>query len=159
MKTYDGMVSLFINVNGQEYQVNVRPADTLLHTLRDQLGLTGAKIGCENGDCGACTVLLDGNPVKSCMILTVSTEGQKITTVEGLRDTAIQRAFVEQQGFQCGFCTPGFIVNSHALLQAHPKPDEQTMKDWLQSNICRCTGYEGIERAVRSAGDQNLRKT
>jgi len=159
MKTYDGMVSLFINVNGQEYQVNVRPADTLLHTLRDQLGLTGAKIGCENGDCGACTVLLDGNPVKSCMILTVSTEGQKITTVEGLRDTAIQRAFVEQQGFQCGFCTPGFIVNSHALLQAHPKPDEQTMKDWLQSNICRCTGYEGIERAVRSAGEQNLRKT
>jgi carbon-monoxide dehydrogenase small subunit len=159
MKTYDGMVSLFINVNGEEYQVNVRPADTLLHTLRDQLGLTGAKIGCENGDCGACTVLLDGNPVKSCMILTVSTEGQKITTVEGLRDTAIQRAFVEQQGFQCGFCTPGFIVNSHALLQAHPKPDEQTMKDWLQSNICRCTGYEGIERAVRSAGEQNLRKT
>lgn len=153
MIIYDGSASISLHVNGEEYHVTVRPADTLLNTLRNQLGLTGAKIGCENGDCGACTVLLEGNPVKSCMILTVSTEGQNITTVEGLRDTPIQRAFVEHQGFQCGFCTPGFIVNSHALLQAHPKPDEQTLRDWLQSNICRCTGYEGIERAVRAAGE------
>ncbi len=153
MKTYEGMVSLILNVNGEDRQINVRPADTLLYTLRDQLGLTGAKIGCENGDCGACTVLLEGKPVKSCMILTVSTEGKRIATAEGLHDTPVQRAFVDHQGFQCGFCTPGFIVNSHALLQAHPKPDEETIRDWLQSNICRCTGYEGIERAVRAAAE------
>jgi len=151
MKIYEGVVQIQLMVNGETRPVTVRPADTLLYTLRENLGLTGARAGCENGDCGACTVLLDGNPVKSCMVLTVSTEGQDIRTAEGIDDEGLKQAFIDEQGFQCGFCTPGFIVNSYALLKAHPEPDETTIQDWLQSNICRCTGYEGIHRAIHRA--------
>jgi len=151
MKIYEDLVQITLRVNGEMRQVAVRPADTLLYTLRENLGLTGAKAGCENGDCGACTVLLDGKPVKSCMVLTVSTEGQEIRTAEGIDDEGLKQAFIDEQGFQCGFCTPGFIVNSYALLKAHPEPDETTIQDWLQSNICRCTGYEGIHRAIHRA--------
>ncbi|WP_304242314.1 (2Fe-2S)-binding protein [Gracilinema caldarium] len=151
MKIYEDLVQITLRVNGEMRQVAVRPADTLLYTLRENLGLTGAKAGCENGDCGACTVLLDGKPVKSCMVLTVSTEGQEIRTAEGIDDEGLKQAFIDEQGFQCGFCTPGFIVNSYALLKAHPEPDDTTIKDWLQSNICRCTGYEGIHRAIHRA--------
>ncbi len=151
MITYRDTVVIHLNVNGTEREAAVRPADTLLHVLRDNLGLTGAKAACENGDCGACTVLLDGKPVKSCMILAVETEGAEITTIEGLSGTAIQKAFMAEAGFQCGFCTPGFIVNAYALLRAHPDPDRETVRSWLESNLCRCTGYEGIENAVRAA--------
>jgi len=148
MKVYEGMVSLNLRVNGETYQVTLRAADTLLYTLREALGLTGAKAGCENGDCGACTVLLDGKPVKSCMVLTVSTEGQDIRTAEGLTDDRLKQAFIEEQGFQCGFCAPGFLVNTYALLQSHPAPDDGTIQEWLASNLCRCTGYEGIKKAI-----------
>ena len=106
----------------------MRPGDTLLRTLRDALGLTGAKAGCENGDCGACTVLLDGKPVKSCLVLTLSAAGHRITTIEGLRDTPLQRAFVRENGFQCGFCTPGVLMNAYALLAADPSPSGETLR-------------------------------
>lgn len=151
MIIYRDCAAIRLSVNGEARAVAVRPADTLLHVLRDRLGLTGAKVGCENGDCGACTVLLDGKPVKSCMVLAVEAVGAEITTIEGLSNTAIQRAFLEEAGYQCGFCTPGFIVNAYALLAAHPHPDPETVRAWLESNLCRCTGYEGIQRAVDSA--------
>ncbi len=151
MITYRGQAAIRLTVNGEVRETVVRPADTLLHVLRDRFGLTGAKAGCENGDCGACTVLLDGKPVKSCMVLAVEAEESQITTIEGLKDTPVQRGFLEQAGFQCGFCTSGFIVNAHALLQAHPRPDRETIRDWLESNLCRCTGYEGIEKAIEAA--------
>lgn len=151
MITYRGQAAIRLTVNGEVREAVVRPADTLLQALRDRFGLTGAKAGCENGDCGACTVLLDGKPVKSCMVLAVEAEGSQITTIEGLKDTPVQRGFLEQAGFQCGFCTSGFIVNAHALLQAHPRPDRETIRDWLESNLCRCTGYEGIEKAIEAA--------
>jgi aerobic carbon-monoxide dehydrogenase small subunit len=151
MITYRGQAAIRLTVNGEVREAVVRPADTLLHVLRDRFGLTGAKAGCENGDCGACTVLLDKKPVKSCMVLAVEAEGSGITTIEGLKDTPVQRGFLEQAGFQCGFCTSGFIVNAHALLAAHPRPDRETIRDWLESNLCRCTGYEGIEKAIEAA--------
>ncbi|MCU0522514.1 MAG: (2Fe-2S)-binding protein [Anaerolineae bacterium] len=150
MITYREYVALSLHINGEDRRVVVRPADTLLHVLRDGLGLTGTKVGCENGDCGACTVLVDGQPVKSCMVLAVEMEGSEITTIEGLHDTAIQRAFIQENGFQCGYCTSGFIVNAYALLKAHPNPDSDTIRTWLEGNLCRCTGYEGIERAVKA---------
>ena len=151
MIKYQDTISILLLVNGESREVQVRPADTLLQILRNHLGLTGAKAGCENGDCGACTVLLDGRPVKSCMILAVEAEDAEITTIEGISDTVVQRAFLDEAGYQCGFCTSGFIVNSFALLQAHPDPDKETIRTWLESNLCRCTGYEGIENAVQAA--------
>jgi len=151
MIKYHNTVSIFLRVNGENREVQVRPADTLLQVLRNHLGLTGAKAGCENGDCGACTVLLDGRPVKSCMILAVEAEGAEITTIEGISNTVVQRAFLDEAGYQCGFCTPGFIVNAFALLRAHPDPDKETIRMWLESNLCRCTGYEGIENAIQAA--------
>jgi aerobic carbon-monoxide dehydrogenase small subunit len=137
-------------VNGENYTTVVRSADTLLFALRGKLGLTGAKPGCLNGDCGACTVNVDGWPMKSCLMLAVEAEGKKITTIEGLKDTPIQKAFVEHFAFQCGYCTPGFIMNCHSLIKQHPDADDQTIKEWLESNICRCTGYAEIEKAIKS---------
>lgn len=137
-----------LNVNGEIKKVLARPADILLETLRDQLGLTGAKPGCENGDCGACTVLVDGWPVKSCLMLSAEAVGSVITTIEGLRDAPVQKAFVEEFGFQCGYCTSGFIMNCHGLAGIHPDADEYTTEEWLQSNLCRCTGYEEIKQAI-----------
>jgi aerobic carbon-monoxide dehydrogenase small subunit len=148
MITYTHYAAIQLRVNGATREVVVRPADTLLHVLRGTLGLTGTKSGCENGDCGACTVLLDGKPVKSCMVLAVEAEDAEITTIEGLSGTAIQKAFLAHAGYQCGFCTPGFIVNAYALLKAHPRPDPDTMKTWMDGNLCRCTGYEGIRKAI-----------
>jgi carbon-monoxide dehydrogenase small subunit len=139
-----------IYVNGEMRNAIVRAADTLLHALREQLGLTGAKPGCENGDCGACTVLVDGWPIKSCIMLAVEAIGHEITTVEGLKDTPIQRAFIEKCAFQCGYCTPGFIMNCYALANIHPDADDTVIQDWLGSNICRCTGYEEIKEAIKS---------
>ncbi|GGG03261.1 (2Fe-2S)-binding protein [Paenibacillus abyssi] len=139
-----------LRVNDEIRSAVARPADTLLDVLREKLGLTGAKPGCKNGDCGACTVLVDGWPQKSCLVLAVEAVGQWITTIEGLKDTPIQRAFIEQWAFQCGYCTPGFIMNSHGLIQHHPNANDETIKDWLSSNICRCTGYREIKDAVTS---------
>ncbi len=151
MILYSHHAAITLRVNGATREVVVRPADTLLHVLRDALGLTGTKVGCENGDCGACTVLLDGKPAKSCMVLAVEAEGAEITTIEGLSGTAIQQAFLAEAGYQCGFCTPGFIVNAYALLKAHPFPKPETMRMWMDGNLCRCTGYEGIRRAITAA--------
>lgn len=150
MQAYHGLIRMELNINGEMRNVIVRPADTLLRVLREQLGLTGAKPGCENGDCGACTVLLDGWPVKSCIMLAVEAWGHMITTIEGLKDTPVQRKFIEDRGFQCGYCTPGFIMNCHALLSIHPHAGKDILEEWLQSNICRCTGYEEIKRAMES---------
>lgn len=137
-----------LTVNGEKKRVHVRPADTLLHTLREGLELTGAKPGCENGDCGTCTVLIDGRPMKSCLTLAIEATGCQITTIEGLKDTPIQRAFLKKFAFQCGYCTSGFIMNCHALANIKPDADEYQIKNWLQSNICRCTGYEEISEAM-----------
>ena len=139
-----------LNVNGEEIEVPVKPSDILLNTLRSGLGLTGAKPGCENGDCGSCTVLVDGWPLKSCLILTVEAIGKKIITVEGLENAPIQKAFVENFGFQCGYCTSGFLMVCHALANIHPDANDHVIEEWLQSNICRCTGYEEIKSAIKS---------
>ncbi|MDW7739814.1 MAG: (2Fe-2S)-binding protein [Bacillota bacterium] len=151
MIQYRKIAVIELDINNELYSLTVRPADTLLRVLREKVGLTGAKPGCENGDCGACTVLLDEIPVKSCLILAVEAIGKKITTVEGLKDSAIQNAFLEQGGFQCGYCTSGFLINAHALLENHPDADSNTTREWLESNLCRCTGYEGIGRSVERA--------
>lgn len=145
-----GPTNIQLNVNKEDRLVIAKPSDTLLFTLRNQLGLTGPKPGCENGDCGACTVLIDGWPIKSCLTLTVETMGKKITTVEGLNNTPIQRAFVKEFAFQCGYCTSGFLMVGHALSKLHPDADDRKIYEWLQSNICRCTGYEEIEKAMKS---------
>lgn len=139
-----------LNINGETRDVVLSPSDILLETLRGQLGLTGAKPGCENGDCGACTVLVDGWPVKSCLMLTAEAIGKQITTVEGLKNAPIQKAFIEKFGFQCGYCTSGFLMVCHALAAIHPNPPDILIDDWLQSNICRCTSYEEIGNAIRS---------
>lgn len=141
---------IHLHVNGETHHAVVRPADTLLITLREQLGLTGAKRACENGDCGACTVLVNGKPTLSCLSLAVEAVDQQITTVEGLLDSPVAKAFVDNWAIQCGFCTPGFVVNCHALITTHPEANEEVVEEWLQSNICRCTGYEEIREAVQS---------
>ncbi|NHN32795.1 (2Fe-2S)-binding protein [Paenibacillus agricola] len=137
-------------VNGKRQHATIRSADTLLRVLREQLGLTGAKAGCENGDCGACTVIVGGVPIKSCLMLAIEAQGNSITTIEGLRDTPIQQAFIDKFAFQCGFCTPGFIMVCHSLVNNQPNASEEVVQEWLQSNICRCTSYEEIGAAVRS---------
>lgn len=144
-----GKSVISLNVNNEVREVVIRPSDVLLNTLRDQLGLTGAKPGCENGDCGACTVLMDGWPIKSCLMLTIEAVDRQIITVEGLHNAPIQRAFIEQFAFQCGYCTSGFLMVCHALAALHPNPPDMVIDEWLQSNICRCTGYEEIGKAVR----------
>ncbi len=145
-----GKSIMVLSVNGETHEVAVRPSDILLDTLRAQLGLTGAKPGCENGDCGACTVLLDGWPVKSCLMLTAEAVGKSITTVEGLKNTPVQKAFIERFAFQCGYCTSGFLLVCHALASHHPKAPDSVIDEWLQSNICRCTSYEEIGNAIRA---------
>ncbi|NMM63135.1 (2Fe-2S)-binding protein [Clostridium sp. P21] len=139
-----------INVNDEDVEVVVKPSDILLNTLRLQLGLTGAKPGCENGDCGSCTVLVDGWPIKSCLMLTVEAIGKKITTIEGLKNTPIQQAFVDNFSFQCGYCTSGFLMVCHALTNIHPDANDYVIAEWLESNVCRCTGYEEINNAIKS---------
>ncbi|ETI66441.1 (2Fe-2S)-binding protein [Neobacillus vireti] len=142
--------TITLNINEESHIVTVRAADTLLYTLRGKLGLTGAKPGCLNGDCGACTVNVDGWPMKSCLMLAVEAVGKKVTTIEGLKKAPIQQAFIENFAFQCGYCTPGFIMNCHSLIEQHPDADDRTIKEWLESNICRCTSYIEIEQAVKS---------
>lgn len=139
-----------VTINGSEKEVFIRNADTLLHTLREQLGLTGAKPGCNNGDCGSCTILIDGLPMNACHMLAVEAVGKQVTTIEGLADTTIQNTFIDQWAIQCGYCTAGFILNSYALIQQHPDATDETIDDWLDSNICRCTGYEEMKDAIKN---------
>ncbi|WP_442604425.1 (2Fe-2S)-binding protein [Paenibacillus sp. KN14-4R] len=136
-------------VNGEERTIQVRAADILLDTLRDKLGLTGSKSGCDNGDCGTCTILLNSLPMKSCLMLTVEAGRKQITTIEGLMNSPVQQAFVQNQAFQCGYCTPGFIVNCQGLQNVHPHANQETIRVWLESNICRCMSYEEIHNAVK----------
>ena len=143
--------SIVLSINGESFPVHVKTDDTLLSILREKTGLTGAKPGCLNGDCGACTVHIDGQAMKSCLMLAVEAENLEITTIEGLENSPMQEAFIEHFAFQCGYCTPGFIMNCEALLQAEPNATDQTIQAWLSSNICRCTGYKEIEAAVKSA--------
>lgn len=137
-------------VNGDKRAVRVRAADILLYTLRDNLGLTGSKSGCDNGDCGTCTILVNGVPIKSCIMLTVEADGKDVITIEGLMNSPVQHAFVQNQAFQCGYCTPGFIINCEGLRNADPHANEKTIRVWLESNICRCTSYEEIHKAVQA---------
>jgi len=145
-----GKTLVNIHVNGDTREAVIRSADTLLQTLRDELGLTGAKRACQNGDCGACTVLINGEPMHSCLCLTIEMQDKMITTIEGLTDTPLQRAFVDKWAIQCGFCTPGFIINAHALIEKHPDADDQTIDEWMSSNLCRCTGYQEIKEAIKT---------
>lgn len=144
-----------LDINGEKRIVAVRPADTLLDIIREELGLTGAKNSCGNGDCDTCTVLVDGWPVKSCLMLAVEAAGHKVTTIEGLKDVPVQKAFLDKFAFQCGYCTPGFVVNCHALVTLHPDANDEVIKEWLQSNLCRCTGYKEIKEAVKSVLGSN----
>jgi carbon-monoxide dehydrogenase small subunit len=143
-------IGLNLNINGEEKTVTIRPSDTLLDVLREHLGLTGSKPGCLNGDCGSCTVIVGDLPMKSCLMLAVEAADHQVITIEGLNNTPIQQAFIEKFAFQCGYCTPGFIMNAHALISHHPQAAYETVKEWLESNICRCTGYQEIEEAVMS---------
>lgn len=139
-----------LHVNGETHEAVIRSADTLLHTLREQLGLTGAKKSCETGDCGACTVLINGEPTHACLSLAIEAVDQPITTIEGLIGSPIQQTFVNKWAIQCGYCTPGFILNCHALAQKHPGASDEVIEEWMQSNLCRCTGYQEIKEAVQA---------
>ena len=142
-------------VNGQQYDIAVAPRKTLLAVLRDQLQLTGTKEGCSTGDCGACTVIIDGATYTSCLVLGVEADGRDITTIEGIAEGdklhPVQDAFVKKGGLQCGFCTAGLIVSSAALLDENPDPTDDEIKVGLSGNLCRCTGYTKITEAVRDA--------
>ena len=144
-----------LTVNGAPHEVFVEARRTLADVLRDELGLTGTKLGCEHGVCGACTILVDGRAVRSCLLFAVQAEGAEITTVEGLdsdgRLDYIQQAFTDNHGLQCGFCTPGMLMTTHALLQDNPHPSEAEIRVGLSGNICRCTGYQNIVASVATA--------
>jgi carbon-monoxide dehydrogenase small subunit len=144
-----------LKVNGRLYRLEAEASDLLVDVLRDRLGLTGTKKGCGTGDCGACTVLMDGRPVNACLVLAVAAEGSSLTTIEGLSAGGqlhpLQRAFVEQGAVQCGYCTPGMLLAAKALLDAKPHPTEEDIRMGLAGNLCRCTGYGRIIAAVQAA--------
>ena len=149
---------VLLRVNGVEHRGFAEPRVTLVDFLRDELGLTGTHVGCEHGVCGACTILLDGRTVRSCLMLAVQAEGHELRTVEGLAPAGeplhpIQEAFSEKHGLQCGFCTPGFLMSVEELLRDDPDPSEETIRSRLSGNICRCTGYQNIVEAVRYAAE------
>ena len=143
-----------LHVNGTSHAVELDPHMSLLDAVRDVIGLTGSKEGCDDSECGACMMLLDGKPVNSCSYLAMQADGRAVTTVEGLAEgdelVPLQRAFLEQGGVQCGFCTPGMLISATALLRANPDPSEDDVRIALSGNLCRCTGYDGIVRAVRN---------
>ncbi len=151
---------LALTVNGRTHRGTAEPRMTLADFLRDELGLTGTHLGCEHGVCGACTVLMDGRTVRSCLIFAVQAEGHELMTVEGLAEGEggelhpIQQAFHETHALQCGFCTPGFLLSACELLAVNPSPTEDEIRSWLSGNLCRCTGYENIVRAVHVAAER-----
>jgi aerobic-type carbon monoxide dehydrogenase small subunit (CoxS/CutS family) len=167
LRTKKGNIPLFskkqisLTVNEKKFSLVVEPAETLLHVLREKLNLTGTKTMCARGECGGCTVLLDGNPVYSCLYLAVRADGKKITTIEGLATKEklhpVQQAFIEKDGYQCGFCTPGFIISSVALLNKNNNPTLEETKNALSGNLCRCGNYSRIHEAV-SAASKNMRR-
>jgi aerobic-type carbon monoxide dehydrogenase small subunit (CoxS/CutS family) len=146
-----------VTVNGELYEREVEARKLLVHFLRDDLDLTGTHVGCDTGNCGACTVLLDGQAVKSCMVLTAQADGAELTTVEGLAAegelTALQRAFSQQHALQCGYCTPGLLISATYLLSQNPSPTEEEIRRGIQGNICRCTGYVNIVKAIQAAAE------
>jgi carbon-monoxide dehydrogenase small subunit len=150
--------SIRIKVNGKEYQVETKPNITLLYLLRDELRLTGSKDGCQEGECGTCTVLLDGQPVNSCLTLAVQCDGREVVTIEGLAKKGIlhpvQEAFIKTGAVQCGFCTPGMILSSVALLETNLNPSDAEIRTALTGNLCRCTGYNKIIDAIELAAQQ-----
>ena len=148
-----------VTVNGQAHEADVEPRRLLVHFLRDDLDLTGTHVGCDTGNCGACTVLVDGVAVKSCMLLAPQADGAEITTVEGLAGdagelTQLQQAFHEHHGLQCGYCTPGMLLSATYLLSHTPQPSEEEIRKAIQGNICRCTGYVNIVKSIQAASGQ-----
>lgn len=145
-------------INGVEMDYLCEPRQSMLEVLRDELHLTGSKEGCNDGNCGACSVIVDGVLVDSCCMLGVEAEGKQIDTIEGMAENGelhpLQKAFLEGTGMQCGICTPGFLMSAKALLEVNPKPDEQEIRHWLAGNLCRCTGYDKIIRAVQTAAEE-----
>jgi carbon-monoxide dehydrogenase small subunit len=140
-----------ITVNGAQWELELEPADLLLEVLRERVGVKSPKIGCERGDCGSCTVMLNGRTVRSCLVLGVEADGAEVVTIEGLGDhgvTALQQTMVELSSFQCGFCAPGIVLAAHELLQSHPNPTRVQVEEAISGNLCRCTGYDPIVDAV-----------
>ena len=152
-----GKVHITAKINGEETEFLCEPRESLLEVLRETLGLMGAKEGCNNGNCGACNVILDGQLVNSCLVLGAEIQGRTVTTIEGIAKPEglhpLQQKFIEHAALQCGYCTPGFIVASKALLDHNPDPSEQEVRAWLAGNLCRCTGYDRIVKAVLDAAD------
>ena len=155
MQDQDDIMMIRVTVNGTPHRLLVEPRRTLLDMLREDLGLTGTHAGCEHGSCGACTVLFDGQTVRSCLMFAVQANNHEVMTIEGLAHGGqmhpLQQAFWEQQGLQCGFCTPGFLMTAYELLRKNPNPSEEEIRTALSGNICRCTGYQHIVDAVRAA--------
>jgi aerobic carbon-monoxide dehydrogenase small subunit len=149
------MRRIAITVNGETHELEVEPRELLVYVLRERLGLTGTNVGCDTSSCGACTVLLDGESVKSCTLLAVQADAREVTTIEGLSENGgwhpVQQAFHEQHGLQCGYCTPGMVMAAVSLLREHPDPSEEEIRNGLEGNLCRCTGYVNIVKAVRAA--------
>ena len=149
-----------LTVNGSSHELEVEPRELLVYVLRERLGLTGTNIGCDTSSCGACTVLVEGESVKSCTMLAVQADSREITTIEGLATNgelhAVQQAFHEQHALQCGFCTPGFVMATVSFLDENGDPTEQEIREGLEGNLCRCTGYHNIVRAVQSAAGQEV---
>ena len=151
-------LDITLNINGRDYPIRVEPRRTLVDAIRDDCGQTGTHIGCEHGICGACTIILEDDAVRACLIFAVQANGRKIRTVEGLAKGdvlhAIQQAFIDHHGLQCGFCTPGFLMLAVNVLERQPDIDDDELLDVLSSNLCRCTGYQNIIKAVRAARDE-----
>ena len=149
------MGRIAVTVNGQRHEIDVEARDLLVYTLREALGLTGTNVGCDTSSCGACTVHLNGEAVKSCTVLAVQADGQEVTTIEGLANGAelhpMQQAFTDHHALQCGYCTPGMIMAAVSLLEDNPKPTEDEIRHGLEGNLCRCTGYHNIVKAVQAA--------
>jgi aerobic carbon-monoxide dehydrogenase small subunit len=153
----DAVRRVSITVNGAEHDLELDPRELLVYVLRERLGLTGTNVGCDTSSCGACTVLIDGESVKSCTVLGVQADGQEITTIEGLATNGslhpVQEAFKDTHGLQCGYCTPGFVMATVSLLRETPSPSEDQIRYALEGNLCRCTGYHNIVRAVQQAAE------
>ena len=151
-----------LNINGSPYEIMVAPNETLADVVRRKLGMTGTKLGCEQGDCGACTILIDGKSQLSCLTLAIASEGKEICTIEGLENNGqldpVQQAILEKNGVQCGFCTPGVIMSAKGMLNDNPKPTTEEIKAGLSGNLCRCTGYEKIVEAIEAvdAGEYEI---
>ena len=156
--TTKNVINITVKVNGKDHTAAVEPRLLLVHFIREVLALTGTHIGCDTTSCGACTILLDGRPVKSCTMFAVQVDGREVSTIEGVAQNGalhpLQEGFKEKHGLQCGFCTPGMIMSTYALLQKNPRPTEQDIRWGISGNLCRCTGYQNIVKAVQYAAEK-----